>query len=306
MRYNCIAVIGPTASGKTNLACKLAYHLNGEIISADSRQVYKHLTIGTGKDLESYIVNNKKINYYLIDITEPQHQFYLHDFIRELKTAFTKITDHKKLPIICGGSGLYIDALRKDFSLTQIKENENLRLELVKFSKEELQEKLISYNNNNLSHTDVNSTKRLIRAIEIAEAMKSSETNFTKTELPYKPYYIGIAVNNIERKHLINQRLHYRLEHGLIEEAEWLLNNGISHERLQFLGLEYKFLSYYLQHKINKDELHTKLSSAIYQFSKRQMTWFRKMEKEGVKINWIDKSESVEKLSEELKLMFNS
>ena len=306
MRYNCIAVIGPTASGKTNLACKLAYHLNGEIISADSRQVYKHLTIGTGKDLESYTVNNKKINYYLIDITEPQDQFYLHDFIRELKTTFTKITDHKKLPIICGGSGLYIDALRKDFSLTQIKENENLRLELVKFSKEELQEKLISYNNFNLSHTDVNSTKRLIRAIEIAEAMKSSETNFTKTELPYKPYYIGIVVNNIERKHLINQRLHYRLEHGLIEEAEWLLNNGISHERLQFLGLEYKFLSYYLQHKISKEELHTKLSSAIYQFSKRQMTWFRKMEKEGVKINWIDKSESVEKLSEELKLMFNS
>jgi tRNA dimethylallyltransferase len=306
MRYNCIALIGPTASGKTNLACKLAYHLNGEIISADSRQVYKHLTIGTGKDLESYTVNNKKINYYLIDITEPQDQFYLHDFIRELKTTFTKITDHKKLPIICGGSGLYIDALRKDFSLTQIKENENLRLELVKFSKEELQEKLISYNNFNLSHTDVNSTKRLIRAIEIAEAMKSSETNFTKTELPYKPYYIGIVVNNIERKHLINQRLHYRLEHGLIEEAEWLLNNGISHERLQFLGLEYKFLSYYLQHKISKEELHTKLSSAIYQFSKRQMTWFRKMEKEGVKINWIDKSESVEKLSEELKLMFNS
>ena len=129
---------------------------------------------------------------------------------------------------------------------------------------------------------------------------------FTKIELPYKPYYIGIAVNNVERKHLINQRLHYRLEHGLIEEAEWLLNNGISHERLQFLGLEYKFLSYYLRHKISKEELHTKLSSAIYQFSKRQMTWFRKMEKEGVKINWIDKSESVEKLSDELKLMFNS
>lgn len=306
MSYNCIAVIGPTASGKTNLACKLAYYLNGEIISADSRQVYKHLTIGTGKDLESYTVNNKKINYYLIDIIEPQDQFYLHDFIRELKTAFTQIKSHKKLPIICGGSGLYIDALRKDFSLTQIKENETLRLELVKLSKEELQEKLISYNNFNLNHTDVNSTKRLIRAIEIAEAMKSSETNFTKTELPYKPYYIGIAVNNEERKHLINQRLHHRLEHGLIEEAEWLLDNGISHERLQFLGLEYKFLSYYLQHKISKEELHTKLSTAIYQFSKRQMTWFRKMEKEGVKINWIDKSESAEKLTEELKLVFNS
>jgi tRNA dimethylallyltransferase len=306
MRYNCIALIGPTASGKTNLACKLAYYLNGEIISADSRQVYKHLTIGTGKDLESYTVNNKKINYYLIDIIEPQQQFYLHDFIRELKTAFTKITDHKKLPIICGGSGLYIDALKKDFSLTQIKENENLRLELVKLSKVELQQKLISYTNINLSHTDVNSTKRLIRAIEIAEAMKSSETNFTKTELPYKPYYIGISVNNEERKNLINKRLHFRLENGLIEETEWLLNNGINHERLQFLGLEYKFLSYYLQHKISKEELHTKLSTAIYQFSKRQMTWFRKMEKEGVKINWIDKSESIEKLSEELKLMFNS
>ena len=306
MRYNCIALIGPTASGKTKLACKLAYYLNGEIISADSRQVYKHLTIGTGKDLESYTVNNKKINYYLIDIIEPQQQFYLHDCIRELKKAFDTITDHEKFPIICGGSGLYIDALRKDFSLTQIKENENLRLELVKLSKVELQQKLISYSNINLSHTDVNSTKRLIRAIEIAEAMKSSETNFTKTELPYKPYYIGISVNNEERKNLINKRLHFRLENGLIEETEWLLNNGINHERLQFLGLEYKFLSYYLQHKISKEELHTKLSTAIYQFSKRQMTWFRKMEKEGVKINWIDKSESIEKLSEELKLMFNS
>jgi len=304
MKNNCLVILGPTASGKTRLACELAYHLNGEIISADSRQVYKQLNIGTGKDLEEYNVNGKKINYHLIDIIEPGDQFYLHDFVRELKIAFDKIISQKKLPIICGGTGLYLDALHKDFSFTQIKENETLRKELEQLSKEELQKKLSAYKNEKLKDVDHDSKKRLIRAIEIAEYLKNNTTELTNTELPYKPYYIGINVTTEKRRELIYKRLISRLDNGLIEEAENLLKTGITHERLQFLGLEYKFLSFYLQNKISKEELIIQLSTAINQFSKRQMTWFRKMEKEDIKINWIDKGNDVESLLKDLDSKF--
>lgn len=305
MKNNCLVILGPTASGKTRLACELAYHLNGEIISADSRQVYKHLNIGTGKDLEEYVVNGKKINYNLIDIVEPEEQFYLHDFIRELKIAFDKTTSQNKLPIICGGTGLYLDALQKDFSFTQIKENEVLRKELESFSKEELQQKLSAYKNEKLKDVDQDSKKRLARAIEIAEHLKNNNAELKSSELSYKPYYIGINVSTEKRKELIYKRLLSRLNNGLIEEAEILLKNGMTHERLQFLGLEYKFLSYYLQNKISKEELILQLSTAINQFSKRQMTWFRKMEKEGIKINWIEKNYDIKEILKVLNSKFD-
>ncbi|MEO6303139.1 MAG: tRNA (adenosine(37)-N6)-dimethylallyltransferase MiaA [Bacteroidia bacterium] len=304
MKNNCLVILGPTAAGKTKLACELAYYLNGEIISADSRQVYKQLNIGTGKDLEEYTVNGKKINYHLIDIVGPGEQFYLHDFVRELKIAFDKITSQNKLPIICGGTGLYLDALKKDFSFTQIKENEFLRNELEQLSKEILQKKLSDYKNENLNAVDLNSKKRIIRAIEIAEHLKNSKIEFVKTELPYQPFYIGIKTDAFQRKELIYKRLIARLDNGLIKEVETLLQNGISHERLQFLGLEYKFLSYFLQNKISKEELLLQLSTAINQFSKRQMTWFRKMEKEGANIHWIEKGINAEILANELKNYF--
>ncbi|MBA3679868.1 MAG: tRNA (adenosine(37)-N6)-dimethylallyltransferase MiaA [Bacteroidetes bacterium] len=300
MKNNCLVILGPTASGKTKLACELAYHLNGEIISADSRQVYKQLNIGTGKDLEEYVVNDKKINYHLIDSIEPGEQFYLHDFVRELKIAFDKINAENKLPIICGGTGLYLDALQKDFSFTQIKENEALRKELEILSKEELQIRLSNYKNEKLKDTDLNSKKRLIRAIEIADSLKNTKTELKNTELPYKPYYVGINVDIEKRKDLIYKRLLSRLDNGLIQEAEGLLKKGMTHERLQFLGLEYKFLSNYLQNKISKEELVIQLSTAINQFSKRQMTWFRKMEK-GIKINWLDKGVNAAELAKEIK-----
>lgn len=305
MKNNCLVILGPTASGKTKLACQLAYHLKGEIISADSRQVYKHLNIGTGKDLEEYELNGKKINYHLIDIVEPSEQFYLHDFVRELKIAFDGIISKNKLPIICGGTGLYLDALQKDFSFTQIKENEVLRKELERFSKEELQKKLKAFKNEKLESVDLDSKKRLIRAIEIAEHLKNNETELIKTDLPYKPYYIGIKIGIEERKKSIYKRLIHRLNNGLIEEVEDLLKRGITHERLQFLGLEYKFVSNYLQEKISKEELIVQLSTAINQFSKRQMTWFRKMEKQGVKINWVDRNVDTENLLEELDQKFD-
>ncbi|MBL7910316.1 MAG: tRNA (adenosine(37)-N6)-dimethylallyltransferase MiaA [Bacteroidia bacterium] len=305
MKNNCLVIIGPTASGKTKLACQLAYHLNGEIISADARQVYKHLTIGTGKDLDEYIVNDKKINYHLIDIAEPGDQFYLHDFVRELKIAFNEVISKNKLPIICGGTGLYLDALQKDFSFTQIKENEILRKELEPFSKEELQKKLKSFKIEKLDKVDLDSKKRLIRAIEIASHLKNNETELITTELPYKPYYVGITIAAEERKESIYKRLIHRLNNGLIEEVEGLLKKGMNHERLQFLGLEYKFVSNYLQEKISKEELIILLSTAINQFSKRQMTWFRKMEKEGVKINWVDRNADIKKILEELDQKFD-
>jgi tRNA dimethylallyltransferase len=304
MKNNCIVILGPTASGKTHLACNLAYHLNGEIISADSRQVYKHLDIGTGKDLNEYVINGEKINYHLIDVFEPGEQFYLHDFIRELKVAFDKITAQNKLPIICGGTGLYLDTLRKDFSFTQIKENENLRKELEERSKEDLIKKLKRYNHQESQNVDLNSKKRLIRAIEIAEHLKNTEAKLEPASLPYHPYYIGIKSEVEKRRGLIYKRLISRLNNGLIEEVEGLFANGITHERLQFLGLEYKFISLYLQNKISKEELILQLSTAINQFAKRQMTWFRRMEKEGVKINWVEKTVDVEQVVSEIKNHF--
>ena len=304
MKNNCIVILGPTASGKTHLACNLAYHLNGEIISADSRQVYKHLDIGTGKDLNEYVINGEKINYHLIDVFEPGEQFYLHDFIRELKVAFDKITAQNKLPIICGGTGLYLDALRKDFSFTQIKENENLRKELEERSKEDLIKKLKRYNHQESQNVDLNSKKRLIRAIEIAEHLKNTEAKLKPASRPYHPYYIGIISEVEKRRGLIYKRLISRLNNGLIEEVEGLFANGITHERLQFLGLEYKFISLYLQQKISKEELILQLSTAINQFAKRQMTWFRRMEKEDVKINWVEKTVDVEQVVSEIKNHF--
>lgn len=292
-KYNCIVVLGPTASGKTRLACQLAYELDCEIISADSRQVYKHLDIGTGKDLEEYRINGKEIPHHLINIIEPQHQFYLHQFTEELKKSFELIRSKNKTPIICGGTGLYLDALRKDFSYTQIMENELLRKELETIPKEELIERLKKYPAVLTSHVDLHSKKRIIRGIEIAEHFAKEGTTLKETILPFKPFYIGIDVNVELRKKQISKRLKMRLNEGLIEEVENLLSQGITHERLNLFGLEYKFVSQYLQKQISKEELYTQLETAIFQFSKRQMTWFRKMEKEGVEINWIQRYKDI-------------
>lgn len=294
--FNCLVVLGTTASGKTRLACQLAYYLNGEIISADSRQVYKQLTIGSGKDLDEYLIHDKKIKYHLIDIIAPEEQFYLHQFIAELKNSFDKITSEHKLPIICGGTGLYLDALRKDFSLTQIKENEALRTELTPYSKEALILRLKKYPREYIQHVDIHSIKRLIRGIEVAEHLQQHQIAPVAFKSPYKPYYIGINIDIEERKRLISQRLLHRINTGLIEEVSQLLENGITHERLQLLGLEYKFVSDYLQKKLSKEELIRHLQTAIFQFAKRQMTWFRRMEKDGVHIHWINKTDSLETL----------
>lgn len=294
-------VVGPTASGKTHFACQLASVLNGEIISADSRQVYKGLDIGTGKDLQEYVLDRKKIGHHLIDIMDADQHYYLHDFIKDLNHAFIQIRSKNKLPIICGGTGLYLDALRKDFSLTQIKENPTLRAEIENLSKEDLLERLKNYPEDLTRQVDRDSKKRIIRGIEIASYLEQHPTTLAKTELPFRPYYIGINPDIEVRKQKIAERLIKRLNEGLIEEVQNLLNKGISHERLQFFGLEYKFVSRYLLQQLSKEELILQLQTAIFQFAKRQMTWFRKMEKEGVEINWVESGIEAKSLAEILK-----
>jgi tRNA dimethylallyltransferase len=300
--FNCIVVLGPTASGKTRLACGLAFHLNGEIISADSRQVYKGLDIGTGKDFQEYIVDGKQIPYHLIDIADPSEQFYLHDFTRELSHALSGIISRNKIPIICGGTGLYLDALRKDFSLTSIPEDDNLRLKMKDFSKEQLINVLDSFPHELAMHVDRSSVKRIIRGIEVATfTLKHGLPSKTKS-ISYSPFYLGININIEERKRRISERLRHRLNNGLIDEVSRLLSEGVSSQRLEMLGLEYKFVSRYLDGRLNIDELFDLLQTAIFQFAKRQMTWFRKMEREGVKINWVDSSETPEEIIEKYSL----
>ncbi|MDI1355004.1 MAG: tRNA (adenosine(37)-N6)-dimethylallyltransferase MiaA [bacterium] len=305
MTYNCIAVLGPTASGKTALACGVAFHLDGEVISADSRQVYKHLDLGTGKDLQEYVIDGKIIPHHLIDVAEPGDQFYLHQFIAELEKSYRDITARKKLPIICGGSGLYLDALHKDFSLTAIKENETLRATLKHLEKQELLKKLEGYPKELTQQVDRSSSKRLLRGIEIAEHLQNFPNKVQHVTPAYKPYYLGINTDAEERKKKITQRLKKRMEEGLVKEVNHLLTMGISHERLQHLGLEYKFVSLYLLHKITRVELFDQLQIAIFQFAKRQMTWFRKMEKEGIEIHWLEPGMPIEQLANSLRKEFS-
>lgn len=286
--YNSVVILGPTASGKTRLACSLADELRGEIISLDSRQVYKGLDIGTGKDLSEYVRNGKKIPFHLIDIREADQKFYLHELVKELKQVFTEITGRNRLPIFCGGTGLYLDTLRKDFSYTSAPEDQIFRRKAELLDKSELIRELEQFPDKFTRHIDQNSKKRLIRGIEVARYLSKNKLPLETSADLYRPLYIGIQLPKEELHQRIQTRLEQRLNNGLIEETEDLLQKGITHLRLRELGLEYKFISMYLSHELNWQELHDKLFTAIKQFARRQMTWFRKMEKEGVKINWLD------------------
>jgi tRNA dimethylallyltransferase len=297
-------VLGPTASGKTRLAVQLACRFNGEIISADSRQVYRRLDIGTGKDLEAYNCDGRLVPYHLIDIADPDQQFFLHEYQLMLEKTFTDILARQRLPVIAGGTGLYLDALRKDFSLTQVPENHDLREELQKLSKEKLILKLNNYPDAFTGHVDRHSVKRLIRGIEVAAYREKHAIQENTETLPYRPYYIGIRIDVAEREEAISKRLRQRLQEGLIEEAENLLRSGISHRRLQELGLEYKYLSYFLEGKLSLDEMTVQLQRAIMQYAKRQMTWFRRMEKQGVRIHWIEGDTDFGEIAESLRRIF--
>lgn len=299
--YNSIIITGPTASGKTALAAQLAYALNGEIISADSRQVYKKLNIGTGKDLAEYYVNNTPINHHLIDVAEVGTHFHLYDFITHFYAAFQAIEKLEKLPIICGGTGLYLDAIIKKHELAAIPNNFELQLQLETLNLEQLIAKLLSYNNKP-ENADLTTKKRMVRAIEIADYLSNNDspkTNF----VDLKPIIFALDLPKEARRNKISIRLKYRLENGMIDEVKDLINEGISHERLQFLGLEYQCISKYLLNEMSYDAMFLKLETSIHQYAKRQMTWFRKMEREGNQIHWLDATKTTEENLIAIKLL---
>jgi tRNA dimethylallyltransferase len=287
MSEKLIVVLGPTAVGKTRFAVKLAYKFNGEIISADSRQVYKYMNIGTGKDLEEYSVNNITIPYHLIDIISPQKEYNLFLFQKNFTDAFNKISGKRKLPFLVGGTGLYVHSILKKYPLVKVDFNSPRANELSAMKKPELEKILNSLPKNLHNTTDTIDKERTIKAILIAEAKRNK-----KTQLPeFVPLVIGITEDRDIIKKRITVRLKTRLKNGMIEEVENLIASGISFEKLNFFGLEYKFVGMYITGKLNYNDMFQKLNSAIHQFAKRQMTWFRKMEKEGIIINWLNSDE---------------
>lgn len=290
-QFNLIIILGATASGKTKLAVQVADALNGEIISADSRQIFKRMDVGTGKDLQEYSINGKNIPYHLIDILEPGERYHVDAFKNDFYSAFEKITTLNKMPILCGGTGMYIHSLLQNQTFTAIPVNAELRTQLDQLSKEELILKLQQNNTQNIDHVDLSSKKRLIRAVEIANYLKDHQLE-TIERPEIKPIIFGLK-NEVEvTRAKILKRLNERFAAGLVDEVEQLLKEGISKEMLVFYGLEYKFIINYLDGALTLDELKLKLGIAICQYAKRQNTFFRKMEKDGALINWLDASAS--------------
>ena len=288
--YNLITILGPTASGKTRLAAKVAHKLGSAVISADSRQVYRNMTIGTGKDYNDYIINGFKVQSYLVDICDAGTKYNLFEYQRDFYKIFRELESNGKIPVLCGGSGLYIEAAVKGYQLLNVPLNPDLRKKLEQKSDNELKEILAS-----LSHlhnkTDIDTRKRTIRAIEIASFQK--ENKMQNIAIPViKSLFIGLAFDRKVQKQRITARLNERLKSGMIQEIEMLLNNGIDPDDLVYYGLEYKYITLYLNGSLSYEEMVQKLEIAIHQFSKRQMTWFRKMEREGIQIHWLNPEET--------------
>ena len=290
MAKNLVVILGPTASGKTEVAAKLAWDLHGEIISADSRQVYRGMDIGTGKDLNQYIINAKKIPYHMIDIIDPQDEFNLFEFQKRFYEIFSQIRNNSNLPILVGGTGLYLQAVLSGYKMPQAPPEPELRKDLDQKSIGELKEILFTFKPHLHNKTDSEDKQRLIRAIEIERArnVKNSE----QEESPeIDAVVFGISWERSVLRQRITSRLEERLKHGMIEEVKRLHAAGLSWERLDCFGLEYRYISQYLQNLISFDEMKNKLNTAIHQFAKRQETWFRRMERKGIAIKWIKANE---------------
>lgn len=282
---NLITILGPTAVGKTALAARLAAKYEGEIISADSRQVYRGMDLGTGKDLKDYVVDGKSVPYHLIDIASPKEEFNLYRFLEFFYKSFYEITSRGRMPFLTGGTGLYLDAVLKSYDMKKALSSEEYLLELDSLSLEELKARLIKANPKLHNTTDLLEKKRIIDAIKIAESTPESSPF---PEVKIDPLVIGVRLERKEIKDRITRRLKARLQEGMIDEVKSLLEQGVSYEKLELLGLEYRFMGLYLKGSLSYNDMYQKLNSAIHAFAKRQMTWFRKMEREGLEINWID------------------
>ena len=298
MNYDLVTILGPTASGKTPLAVALAYRLDAEMISGDSRQVYRRMDLGTGKDLADYVVDGKRIPYHLIDIVEPGYKYNVFEFQRDFLQAYDDIRQRGVLPILCGGTGMYIESVLKGYKLLPVPENQELRASLADKSLDELTTILAGYKKLHNS-TDVDTVKRAIRAIEIEEYYRQQPVS--AREFPaINSLVIGVDIDRDLRRTKITRRLKQRLDEGMVDEVRALLDAGIPAEDLIYYGLEYKYLTLYAVGQLTYDEMFHQLEIAIHQFAKRQMTWFRGMERRGFNIHWIDASLPMEQKVEEI------
>lgn len=284
--YDLIAILGPTASGKTPFAAALAHELNTEIISADSRQIYRGMDLGTGKDLIDYTVDGHPIPYHLIDIADPGYKYNVFEYQRDFLISYESIKQKGLLPVLCGGTGMYLEAVLKGYKLMPVPENPELRNRLAPYSLEELTKILSQYKTLHNS-TDVDTVKRAIRAIEIEEYYATCpvpERGFPKLN----SLIIGVDIDRELRREKITRRLKQRLDEGMIDEVRQLIAQGIAPEDLIYYGLEYKYLTLHAIGELTYEEMFTGLETAIHQFAKRQMTWFRGMERRGFTIHWMN------------------
>ncbi len=281
-----ITVLGPTATGKTKFAANLAYRLDGEIISADSRQVYKGMDLATGKDFDDYIVNGRKVPFHLVDIVDAGYEYNVYEFQRDFLKVYADILKRGKKAVMCGGTGMYIESVLRGYKLIDVPENKQLRKRLSDLSREKLVERLKKFK---VPHntTDTTDIKRLIRAIEI-QTYYSEHPEIDRSFPEINNVIFGIRFEREIIRKRITERLKIRLESGMIDEVKDLLNNGLSSEQLKFYGLEYRYLTMYVTGEITYDKMVELLNTAIHQFAKRQMTWFRRMERSGFEIHWID------------------
>ena len=304
MSLNLITILGPTASGKTPLAASLAHRLNSEIISGDSRQVYRRMDLGTGKDLVDYVVDGNPIPYHLIDIVEPGYKYNVFEYQRDFLKAYQEIIAKGKLPILCGGTGMYIESILKGYRLLPVPENPELRASLEGYTLQELTQKLESYKKLHNS-TDVDTVKRAIRAIEIEEFYRQQPPAYR--EFPsLNSLIIGVDIDRELRREKITRRLKQRLDEGMVEEVRGLLDEGIPSENLIYYGLEYTFLTQYVIGELTYEEMFHQLEIAIHQFAKRQMTWFRGMERRGFTIHWLDATLPMEEKLEQIIKLINT
>jgi tRNA dimethylallyltransferase len=303
-KFNLVTVLGHTAGGKTAFAAHLADRIDGEIISADSRQVYRGMDIGTGKDYDDYLVGGKRVPVHLIDILDAGYEYNLYLFKQDFLRVYTDVVERGKMPLLCGGSGLYIEAVLRNYKLLHVPLNQELRNDLEKKSYEELAAILKLYGPLH-NVTDTVNRKRLIRAIEIA-IYQGTETSDSTGEYDLVPLVLGIRFERMVRRRRITERLQHRLKNGMVEEVESLLKEGVPAERMEYYGLEYRFITQYLLQKVTYDEMVDRLNSAIHQFSKRQMTYFRGMERRGIPIHWIEGALEMEDKLELALSLYNS
>ncbi|HUX58754.1 MAG TPA: tRNA (adenosine(37)-N6)-dimethylallyltransferase MiaA [Bacteroidales bacterium] len=300
--YDLLFVTGPTASGKTTLAVAIANGIGGEIISADSRQVYRGMNLGTGKDYDDYLVDGIRLPCHLIDIADPGYKYNVFEYQRDFIKIYASLKERQRFPVVCGGSGMYADSIITGYRMFEVQPDSGLRIELEKKSIVELKAILATYKNLH-NKTDIDTKKRVIRAIEIEHYNRNNKKK--SSEIPkVRSLVIGVMLDRDMRRRRITERLKQRLDDGMVDEVKQLINQGINTDTLIYYGLEYKFITLYLTGKLEYNDMVRDLETAIHQFAKRQMTWFRGMERRGIKINWLDgNSPMEEKVERVLKLL---